>query len=168
MVKVKATPSRDKLNEIFAYSEGQLLCKVRRGPLKIGDVAGSVDKKGYVRVGVEGESYYAHRLIYKLVHGEDAEQVDHINGVKTDNRISNLRSVSNRENGRNRKVSSNNSSGCPGVSWNCKGRLWEVRINADGRRIFLGGYSDIDLAIAVRKAAEVQYGYHENHGKRLL
>jgi hypothetical protein len=108
----------------------------------------------------------AHRVIWALQTGEWPQQhIDHINGDKQDNRWENLRCVSRRSNMRNRKLSSNNSSGCHGVSRVSKGEGWRARIHTAAGEKLLGVYDDRNDAIAARKAAEKLYGYHENHGR---
>jgi len=96
---------------------------------------------GYTRLYVNGHYLSAHRVAWAHFHGVwPLGQIDHINGVKTDNRIANLRMVSIAENGQNRRAAQrNNSSGLLGVSKH-KGR-WRARITAAGQRHELGTFS---------------------------
>lgn len=130
-----------------------------------GEALVSVSPKGYMYGSIYGRSYVAHRVIWVLVHGrEPAGDIDHINGVTDDNRPHNLRDVSPSINQRNRKMQSNNGSGCNGVSWDkarCKWRAY-VRVGKDTRH--LGRFDDIDDAIAARKDAERGLGFTERHG----
>jgi hypothetical protein len=131
-----------------------------------GTVAGVDVGNGYRRIGIGGKMHGAHRLAWLIVTGEwpDAE-IDHINGDRSDNRIANLREVSCTENGRNKAMPKNNTSGVIGVGWDSGAGKWRAAIGVAGRNIFLGLFTDIASAIAARKAAEIAYGFHPNHGR---
>ena len=121
---------------------------------------------GYRQGRIFTRAYLAHRVIWAMAHNEwPEEQIDHINGVRDDNRIENLRSVSNSENSKNQKLSSANTSGHMGVYWLPKTRKWLAQIKVNGRGLHLGHYTEKDDAVAARKAAEAKYGFHENHGR---
>lgn len=126
-----------------------------------------VDPHGYLILRINGKPYKAHRIAYAISHGEwPTNQIDHINGVKTDNRISNLRHVTGIENARNTKRHSTNTSGMSGVYWNKRDRLWNVRIgDASKPGSFVGTFKSFDDAVEARKRAEADRGYHENHGR---
>lgn len=94
------------------------------------------------------------------------EQIDHINHVRTDNRIVNLRKASNTENSRNASIGSNNTSGALGVWFEKRRNAWVAEIKVDRRKIHIGQFDAFEDAVAARKAAEVKYGFHENHGKK--
>lgn len=136
----------EKAQELLSYDmdRGILTRKVSlTNTVKIGDVAGSVNKKGYVSVGVNGRYYLAHRVIWLIVHGKwPSKQIDHINGIKTDNRICNLCEVSNSINAQNKKSISNNTSGLLGVSWLSKAKKWRAQIQVQGKVMYLGLYND--------------------------
>lgn len=122
------------------------------------------DGGGYKSGGIFCRLHRAHRVIWALHHDEwPTHEIDHINGVKDDNRIVNLRDVSHIENSRNTRRSSNNTSGHMGVGWNKARGKWEARIKV-GRQIYLGLFDVFEDAVAARKAAEIKYGFHENHG----
>lgn len=111
--------------------------------------------------------YLAHRVIWYLYYGEAPDgQIDHINGVGSDNRIVNLRVVSNLENSHNRGISANNKSGHSGVSWALKEKKWVAQIRVGDRRVRLGAFHKIEDAVIARRAAEKTLGYHPNHGQR--
>ena len=120
---------------------------------------------GYACGRVFDKAYFAHRVIWAIVHNEWPEQIDHINGVKDDNRIENLRSVSNAENGKNKKRQSNNASGVCGVYWHNRDSKWVAQIKFGGKKKHLGYFTDFDDAVAARKTAEVKHGFHPNHGR---
>ena len=125
----------------------------------------SADKQGYLCGAILGESAKAHRVIWKMVHGTDAEQVDHINGVTNDNRLENLRSVSQVENSRNMRVYADNHSGVFGVVWHKRIAKWAAQIKVNQAPLHLGYFDLFWDAVAARKEAEVKYGFHDNHGR---
>jgi len=114
---------------------------------------------------IQYRAYQAHRIIWAVVYGEDpAGQIDHIDHNPLNNRIDNLRVVSHQENHRNTSHRKNNTSGAMGVSWFAATSRWSAYIMVDKRKHHLGYFADKQDAIAARKAAEAQYGFHDNHG----
>jgi hypothetical protein len=114
---------------------------------------------------MSGVDYKAHRLIWLMSYGVAPEFIDHINGVRDDNRLENLRSVSWEENTKNAKRRADNVSGVTGVSFYSPKGTWRARINYKGRTVLLGYFKTPAEAVAARRAAEKIYGYHENHGR---
>ena len=126
----------------------------------------TVTGEGYRQGSIFAESYLAHRVIWALQQGEwPTHEIDHINGVKNDNRIENLRAVTKGENSRNLPMRADNSSGVTGVTWHKKALKWQAQIAVNGRLLHLGRYAEKDDAVAARKAAEAKFGYHVNHGR---
>lgn len=124
-----------------------------------------VSRQGYARGAIFDRVYLAHRVAWAIYHGSwPVEEIDHINHVRTDNRINNIRQVSRDENCRNASRASNNSSGVTGVSWHGVGRKWLAVIVHDGEQRHLGLFTDFDQAVAARKSAERELGFHLNHG----
>lgn len=131
-----------------------------------GKEALTASRNGYKAGNINNRVYYAHRVIWLLAHGQwPAGQVDHINGDETDNRLVNLRSVSHQDNARNAKLRVDNSSGIPGVRWFKQTGKWWASIGVNRKTKHLGFYSDFDEAVSVRKRAERELGFHENHGR---
>lgn len=122
-------------------------------------------KSGYLEGGFDRRTYKAHRIIWKLTHGTDPADVDHINGIKTDNRLCNLRAVSRSENAKNTRLRSNNTSGVMGVSYIAKRGKWQASLGSEGKGVYLGLFDTREEAASVRKAAEREYGFHPNHGR---
>lgn len=119
---------------------------------------------GYKRGGILGKLHEAHRVIWMMQTGEWPKSIDHINGIRTDNRWVNLRNVNKKENNKNRGFSSHNTSGINGVCFSKRTNKWRSRIKVDGKDIYLGEFHDINDAARARKLAEIKYGFHENHG----
>lgn len=107
---------------------------------------------------------YAHRAIWKLVYGDEPEFVDHINGDRQDNRLSNLRAVTRQENAINKRLRSDNQSGYHGVRETRHG-TWRAEIGLGGKSTIIGTYPTLEYALVARRAAEKVLGFHENHGK---
>lgn len=161
--------TQDELKLLFLYNSFTgvftwLVNKGKRG--KADHIAGHIESIGYVQVGINGKKYRMHRLAWLYVYGEMPIEIDHINGNRSDNRISNLRSVERQENMMNKKIRSNNSSGFNGVSFCKKQKQWKARIKFKGENIHLGFYDDKNNAVDARKEANIKYGFHENHGRK--
>lgn len=106
----------------------------------------------------------AHRVAWALVHGEwPADQIDHIDGDRANNRIGNLRCVSVLENGRNARRSIKNRSGHTGIYPHGHGK-WRARISVHRKCLSLGVFNTLEEAITARKRADKHYGFHPNHG----
>jgi hypothetical protein len=134
----------------------------------IGTIKTDSIKKGgkrYIVVKFDNKKFYLHRWIFIYVNGYEPDKIDHIDGDGLNNKWINLRDVDNRENSRNRKIGRNNSSGQIGVTFHSRFMKYQVRItDSNKKRIHLGYYDDLVIAIKVRKEAEIKYAYHKNHG----
>lgn len=125
------------------------------------------DSRGYIQVRVLSERLKLHRLIWLYMTGEWPKgDIDHINGNKADNRWENLREVSHQENMKNKSQYKTNTSGTSGVNWRKDHKKWQACISTpESKWKSLGFFDTKEEAIAARKAAEIEYNYHENHGK---
>ncbi len=137
-----------------------------------GKLAGNINKShGYRMIDIFRVKHRAHRVIFAMMTGEwllgkrEDELIDHIDQDKLNNRWNNLRAATNQENLKNQTRYANNTSGITGVFWNKRHGKWYAHIRVDGRGIHLGNFTTLEAAIAARRAAERQYGYHENHGR---
>jgi hypothetical protein len=135
---------------------GTFSWKVFRGhTAKPGSLAGTLDSKGHRQIRFEGRLHLAHRLAWVMVNGKwPVGEIDHVNRVRDDNRIANLRECSHAENSQNRGTYSSNTSGVTGVSWFPKYGKWVAYIRA-GKRRHLGYFETFEAAVAARKAAEI-------------
>jgi hypothetical protein len=139
---------------------------VRRNTRYAGKTAGCLSHvSGYILIGINGKVYRAHRLAWLVTNGRwPYDQLDHKNQIRTDNRISNLREVSNQENMKNSSLRTDNTSGTVGVAVCKKPGKWTAYIYAEGRKINLISNASHKDAVEARKRAEVLHGFHINHG----
>lgn len=120
-----------------------------------GKRAGTVDFNGYVVITINKKRHKAHRLAWLWMHGAWPEiAIDHINGERTDNRISNLREANWSENQHNRRLQRNNKSGYPGVSWDRHACKWRAGIRVNALSQNLGGYDTKEEAYAAHLKAK--------------
>lgn len=163
-------PTQEYLLECFTYNEETGLLFWKKRPSYhfkgVGDditwnnvyantPAGNPDSRGYLRITINYLEYRIHRVVWKLIYGYDSEFIiDHINGVRTDNRICNLREATSQENVRNKSVlSSKNTSGHTGVYYNKSNNKWVAQIKQMGVVTYLGSYNTLGEAVEVREAA---------------
>jgi hypothetical protein len=133
---------------------------VKKSHSKIGDIAGSKHRTGYVLIRVNGKRYLAHRLVFLYVNGEfPKDGIDHINTIRSDNSWINLRSASQSKNMMNRAKPSNNSSGYKGVYWHKHRSKWAVQCRVEGKKLSGGYFNDPYLAsIAYKELAKKHHG----------
>ena len=126
--------------------------------------------EGYLTGTLLGNRVKAHQVIWLMVYGESPPkgyEIDHINGIRSDNRLENLRCVKKEDNAKNQSLSERNQTGVLGVSFYKPNKKWLARINALKKTKFLGYFDSFEEACKARKDAEIKYNYHENHGKTL-
>jgi hypothetical protein len=180
-----AIPTQARLRELFNYDpiSGLLVWKDRdASQFKTksshasfvarcaGRPAGHIEAQGYRVVLLDGTQRKAHKLIWLLVYGEWVKfpeaEIDHLNGDRADNRISNLRKTTKSANQRNGSMRSNNTSGVMGVNWVASKSRWVARIWDGPRHRYLGQFRSLEDARQARIRAERELGYHEGHGKQ--
>jgi hypothetical protein len=137
----------DLANKIFYVKNGVLFNKITRSNKAIKDKpVGNLNTTGALQVKVNSKCYLVHRVIWLMTYGNfPKNQIDHVNGVKTDNRIENLRECESFENSQNRIVHKNNKSKLQGV-WEHKPGIWRAEIMIKGKKIYLGLHKSPELA----------------------
>lgn len=173
-------PEQKYLEECFTYDPESGILKWKERPLHhhklerevkrfntnyAGKEAGRLTTRGYREVVLDGNYFPTHRLIFKLVTGEDPENhLDHINGDKSDNRWYNLREATSTQNNHNRRISKNNTTGYKGVSRHKNRFKSSIRVG-NGKRIFLGYFNTAEEAYeAYCKACEEYHKEFANKG----
>lgn len=168
-------PSVEILDQLFTYeaSTGRLIWKLRPREMfgsdmafhrwngaYAGRVAGRTTSSGYCNIKIMGEGFQAHRVIWKLVTGEDPGEIDHKNRDKSDNRLDNLRVVSRSENMRNKGVTANNACGEKHIHWMPKLQRWTVQLMVPGKgQRQLAWCKTLEEAVAVRNRLYLEYCY---------
>ena len=138
------------LHTVLHYDPSSGIWTWKVGPsnaIKAGSRAGKIVGSGHRQIVLRGWLYYSARLAVFYMTGEwPKDRVDHRNRIRDDDRWENLREASESDNGANRSMQINNTSGYRGVSWDMNSSKWEVRVN----RVYLGRYDDLDIAILIR------------------
>jgi len=150
----------ERLRELLSYDKdtGLFTWKVRRnGFVGSGSTAGTVGTGGYIHIRIDNSPYMAHRLEWFYeTNSWPKSKIDHINGLTSDNRISNLRECSHSENMQNTKTYKNNTTGLKGV-YHCKrsGKFTSI-ITVDGVQNYLGAFESKELAHAAYTEAKAK------------
>jgi hypothetical protein len=154
---MKHTIEINLLNELFEYKDGFLYRKITRSSRAIkGEIAGRLHPNGYRYVSINKKKYLEHRIIFALHYNFFPETVDHIDLNKSNNKIKNLRAATHQENCYNRPIRKDNSSGVAGVNWSKVYKKWVVRITVNGKRKFLGRFSDLQVAKTIAEATRIE------------
>lgn len=156
--------------ELFIYDRDTGIIKWRKRTCnrqRKNLVAGYTSRDGYAYIRFKGKLYGAHRIAMLLAYGfyGDGFQVDHINHVRDDNRLANIRFVTRSDNQRSQSMNSRNTTGVTGVYYHKDTRKYMASIRVDGVQIHLGLFATVEEAAKVRKAAEIKYNFNANHGK---
>jgi hypothetical protein len=120
--------------------------------VRIGSVCNCYDKYGYVVIRVVGKLFKAHQLAWLYIHGKFAPELDHINQIRDDNRIANLRKASRSMQMHNAGMLRNNTSGAKGVSYHAASKKWHARIWIAGKCHSIGYFSTVEEAQKERNA----------------
>lgn len=154
----------ERLHELLHYDAetGVFIRRKTIGRARCGAVAGGLMSLGYWAIGIDGVAYYGHRLAWLYMTGAwPAEQVDHVDGTRNNNRWANLREASSGQNKRNTKLKASNTSGYKGVSF-CAGRsnqkkAWEAKIRVNYKTVHLGRFATGEEAARAYDVAAVQH-----------
>lgn len=153
MIKIE----RDLLLRELSYDSvtGLFTGLRQRSPSALaGRQAGSPTKKGYIAITVRGKKFLAHRLAWFFVFREWPEhQIDHVNGVKSDNRIVNLREASASDNQCNRPAQRNNQAGVKGLYFETRRGKWRVRVSRERKEHHVGYFATKEEAYEAWKQA---------------
>ena len=150
----------DLLHGLFRYDNatGNLIWRfTKSATAPAGSIAGSVNSKGHVNVQVNKKMYAAHQLVYAMHHNHIPAEIDHINGVKTDNRIENLRSCTSSQNKGNIGLLSSNITGYRGVSLNRRTGFYHAQIKINGKQTYLGRFDTPESAARVYNIAAKEH-----------
>lgn len=150
-------PTLEQFRSVLEYDPltGIFRWTVSRPPVVPGDIAGSYwGRTGYRRIRFAGREYAEHRLAWLFVHGEwPPHEVDHINRVRADNRIANLRLATRSENGVNRVYIRT----LPrGVVFHKRNKRFQAQIHACGKGHYLGSFETAEEAHAAYNHAAAQ------------
>jgi hypothetical protein len=155
--------TQTELQRLFHYSPdtGIFTRLVAISTTRAGDVAGYTHTiSGYHRIKINNRKFLTHRLVWLYVYGFfPPNEIDHINGVRNDNRLTNLRLATRTENMRNISKNSKNKTGFKGVSFNEKTKKYSVKITVDGKEVYIGKILTLKGAVnAYRNLALKHYG----------
>jgi hypothetical protein len=145
-----------ELCETFSYDEntGELKWEVEKSfKIRKGHSASTDSGNGYKKVMLNGKNMYVHRIIWAMKYGEFPEQIDHINGIRSDNRLSNLRKADNLLNSHNHHKFRETNSGFRNVYFDKRYGTFRATIYSNGKRIYMGTFiTAIDAHKAVLDA----------------
>lgn len=123
--------------------------------MKGGAVAGTILKNGYARISVLGSYYPSHHLACLYMTGRFPSQfMDHIDGVRSNNRWSNLREATSAENNQNMPDRKDNTSGYRGVFWDKGLNKWRAALQVSGKKLHLGVFQAAEEAFSAYAAAK--------------
>lgn len=132
-----------------------------------GTEAGTVSMHGYRTVSIAGKKFKVHRIAFKLAYGTEPAVIDHADGDRLNNSISNLREASYSENNCNRSVDGRSGSGVKGVHWHKRAKKWTSQIRKDGVVSYLGLFATVEEAAKARNiAAKKMHGEFSCDGSR--
>jgi hypothetical protein len=161
--------TQSELKELLHYdpNTGIFTWKVDKAKnVKKGNIAGRKKINSYIQIQINKKLYFAHRLAWLYVHGEMPENyIDHVNGIKSDNKILNLRKATPQENQFNRKLNKKSTSGIKGITWHKTNKRWNAVLNVNNKNIHLGSFINLNIAKQVISNARNKYhGDFANHG----
>lgn len=163
------TLTQDTLKEYLRYEpETGNFYRVKINPtarhIRVGDLAGSDDGQGYLKISLLGKRYSAHRLAFLYMTGKFPRMVDHIDCNKSNNTWTNLREVTVAQNNYNRKVQANNKAGIKNVRWSPERNCWVVEFISNRKQVWVSTHKDLEdakeTAIKVRDSLQGEFANH--------
>ena len=153
-------------HRLFRYEDGALIRRVTTSYRGIsGDRADQDNPKGYRQVHAQRRMHWAHRIIFLMHRGYLPVEVDHRNGIRSDNRIENLRSANSSTNKQNLRIRKDNTSGIKGVCWHKGIGKWMAQCTVNKNYTILGYFdSAADAAKVVQEFRSIHHGEYANHG----
>lgn len=156
--------TKEYLNQIFEYRDGNLYWNINHKNAKKGSEAKAKTSHGYKVVVINGKQHKVHRIIWAMNYDNLPKFLDHIDGNKENNTLSNLRPASIHQNQCNRKRPLSNTSGSKNVVYDKSRNKWKVQIQLNGKLISIGRYADLEAAELVAILAREKYhGSFANH-----
>lgn len=179
-MKAKPLPPQDYLHECFEYlPSGILLWKERPhthfnsfqtwrmwNARFAGDQSGTVEQK-YLRVLLNKVPYLVHRIIFKMHHNEEPEEIDHINRIRSDNRIDNLRAANAYLNQNNKSNNLSKRSGHSGITWDKSKDKWKAQTRLQGKQLYVGLFNSIPEALEAQQQFLKDYQHNASSNGQL-
>ena len=149
----------EEINKNFRYDNGDLYWRFYKTGRKMGNPLRNKNKFGYLRATFNNKHYTLHRIVWIIHNGAIPKglDIDHINRVRDDNRIENIRLVTRSQNLHNTTAKGGNKGGCVGVNWNKINNYWQASICINYKIINLGVSKSFFEACCLRKEGEVKY-----------
>lgn len=165
--------TQEELKRLHHYDPetGDFICLTRNPKRRVGDLAGTINKNGYRVISFGPKKYAAHRLVWLYVYGRwPTQEIDHINGVRTDNRLCNLREATRRQNLANMALKKSSQSGYKGVALDKRCNKYYATIRWMGKVIWLGyGPSALEAhEIYLRAAAQLHGSFLNSERSRVV
>lgn len=161
-----ALPKVERLKELFVIDRetGDLVWAKQCGTVRRGAVAGAINADGYRRASVDGQLFMVHRLVWKILSGEEPpETLDHWDGNTLNNRFENLRTATASGNALNSKVRKDNKTNVKGVCFERQSGKWRAYLYVLGKQIRLGRFAT--EAQATKAVTEARLKTHSEFGR---
>lgn len=151
--------TQTRLKELLEYNSetGDFFWKVSRGGKTIGEKAGTLHNKGYIRLRLDMVYYYAHQLARLYVHGEFPTEIDHIDRNRANNIFNNLRITTRSQNRANSTNSIRNYNLPRGIEFGPGGKTYRPYIRVNKKLIHLGSFYSLEDAVEIRKKAIITH-----------